>query len=473
MGDVEDTEYKSLEKRYQEQVKPKSVDARKDTLRSIPIHPDIKAAMDPELYKKFETREAIDETNISNRRLSDILKANQSAKIEGIKGLNNTFENYIITSSVNERLTSVMITNTQVQSGEEVYLGMGLDRPIYDYLIATNIFLINQNGEVIDLEKYIPYHYRTHEKEIRIMLNDSMLGFARASPRRVGVRPIVAMKDLLTFIHEGGHLFAYDVNPYKYKYSQERDAAAFLMTAVRELERRRFLVHDDVIELITIQKDYLKIYQDDDTQDPGWLPSGLLAPRLAFTQEGANYSKFLERQRRKPLQEQKKWTPKFEALIGSFKDLATNIIPKGLELRKVYGIEKGRKLFDSKNEYFLTTDGFFKLSPEIDSVRLDQYHLTNNQAVVIRRYDLQRDKIYISQEEYGKNDYLHPVETSRDSLKFGEPQEELGVDRAKFEEARSIMVSFFEKAEKGQIEKTMLEPDEVFAFLKSTPKKVA
>ena len=104
MSDV--PEFESLDQRYKTKVNPDQIERRKDTLRNLPVLPDLSTALGPDLERQYTARTAIEDPSIIHPSFKDLILENPTLK------LYSTGEggNLIMTSQINERLSAIIFS---------------------------------------------------------------------------------------------------------------------------------------------------------------------------------------------------------------------------------------------------------------------------------------------------------------------------------------------------------------------------
>lgn len=460
--------YKPLHKRYSQKANEGQIENRKGILRNIQIYPDITYALGNDLAKQYEARSPISNPTSIYPGFDKLLAENSSISLFSMESnSNNQGRVLVMTTRINDRLSSVTILDPEIHyNAENVALTMSdySRGEIYDYMVASNIFLINHEGKVIKLDEYAPPYFRDGRRELRIVLNDRSKSEARTAGSRLTVQPLLDIHNLEAFIHESGHLFANNVNHYKVKYSSERDAAAFLETATRELRRRGFLDPKDTQVIIDIQRQnleaYQKVYGNKGQRDGSF---EVLAPQIAYTQKGTNISRFLESQQKKPPEERKTLTPKTEALVESIKDSAPKMIGDGIEVSRrydIHGKERGQNIFDRRRHYFKTGHGLVDIDVASWGLQISVQSLDSEGRLHYKSYTVAQDEFRVVEQVQEKTEGLYKRSfdlVSSDSLKFKNPPSELEINVGTLKEAKLFITDFLDKGKKGELEDVMVK----------------
>lgn len=463
---IEEKKSLNIEQKYKKGVDQEQVEKRRHILREAPIYDNIQSALGTELYQRYEERTLIEDPLQIHPRFAELLKENPSLKIEAIKNSDGTINQYVMSAKINDRLSSTVLLDIEVKNAEEVTLGGGLDRPVYDYLVANKSLIVNQDGKVLDLDNYLPEHPLNKEKEVRVLLTDLRSSFARTSPRRIVIAPLISLDNVGAFMHEGGHMAAYDISRYATKYSTDRDAAAYLMTAVRELEKRGFLNSHDTKQIIEIQRAWLEAYQEaqwmevDEKEGPF---INVLSGMRTYTKEATNLSRSLEMQRRNP---ERKKTKGFKELQESLKELVPNLISQAKHFKDKYGLNDGKMnmLKSEEFKFFRTGNYLFNIETGLGEITLSEYSLTKDNKLHVKRYFLDKYEMDIAEGTYNEETQYFD-RRSKLSLCFDREKKGSEMERFIFEKAKKKMVDLFDCVEKGQVEVVGARPMDIYSIL--------
>src|SRR3989344_2095358 len=462
-------EPKSLHAKVKENSYPENIAKRDALLREPPIYPDIKSVLGDSFHSRFEKRTPVEEPSDIHPALAELIAKNPDLKIDSMKKEDCSVDLYVISSKINDYLNAVAFVSPQIHhQGRRVSLleeGGIFNNQTYDYFMTNKILVVNKEGRAISLDESTPYnllYQERREREIRFVIDNGLINQSLDIHGMIATQPLNSIKDLNSFLNEIGHIWqAYTVAVVT-KYSSERDAAAFAIAFTRALKGKEFLTDQEVKEIIDKENINLRGYQQQFERELPRLHSprtfGLqntLASIPGFTKKGVQYSRFVEMQKRKPVEERKKQTPRFEALIRSWKELVPDAIEKGLELQRKYRPVPEKGSFGSPKPNFLQTEnGLFKISFDSGQLTLFRYSSADGNKIDVTEYNVSPSVVSVDKASYSKRengtDY-YDRSPKVDSLVLSENEYELGKDIDLLAKARETVADFFDCAEKEEI----------------------